>query len=235
MTLIVVVRHAQASFFSADYDQLSELGREQARLLGEHWAAQGLLWDRVVVGPRKRHRETEEVLASVYRERGLDWPGTESLATLDEIDMSKVLAHMDGVELRPGVQTFNVHEVPEDERAVVTARALKRVLAVMRDFAAGRIDAPGAESWHEFRERAARALDELGANERHHRVLGISSGGLISMLVGCALGLSDEKVIDIAVNVRNTSYTTFAKDRETLTLAGFNSAAHLPPLMWTIG
>ena len=39
MSRIVLVRHGQASFWAAEYDQLSPLGIEQSRLLGEHWGA----------------------------------------------------------------------------------------------------------------------------------------------------------------------------------------------------
>ena len=61
---LVLVRHGQASALSGDYDQLSELGREQSKRLGP-WLAR---WARdpahVLVGPRRRHRETyEEALA----------------------------------------------------------------------------------------------------------------------------------------------------------------------------
>src|SRR5690606_40460973 len=41
MPLILLVRHAQASFGTDDYDRLSELGRQQARWLGEYFAARG--------------------------------------------------------------------------------------------------------------------------------------------------------------------------------------------------
>ena len=34
MSLVYLVRHAQASFGARDYDRLSELGRQQARWLG---------------------------------------------------------------------------------------------------------------------------------------------------------------------------------------------------------
>ena len=38
---IVLVRHGQASFGADDYDRLSALGTEQARLLGQWWARLG--------------------------------------------------------------------------------------------------------------------------------------------------------------------------------------------------
>ena len=49
MSLLTLVRHGQASFFQEDYDQLSPLGEQQARLLGEHWVRQGVRFDEIAV------------------------------------------------------------------------------------------------------------------------------------------------------------------------------------------
>ena len=38
MGVMTLVRHGQASLFAENYDELSALGRDQARLLGEFWA-----------------------------------------------------------------------------------------------------------------------------------------------------------------------------------------------------
>ncbi|HEX5612745.1 MAG TPA: phosphoglycerate mutase family protein, partial [Burkholderiales bacterium] len=48
MAELYLVRHAQASFGTEDYDRLSELGRRQARWLGEYFAERGMRFDRVV-------------------------------------------------------------------------------------------------------------------------------------------------------------------------------------------
>jgi len=50
MGIIYVVRHGRASFSADDYDPLSELGAEQARLLGATLAARGVRPDHVVCG-----------------------------------------------------------------------------------------------------------------------------------------------------------------------------------------
>src|ERR1700740_634212 len=51
MGRLFLVRHAQASFLSQNYDQLSPLGGTQARLLGQYWAQHHVLFDRVGTGP----------------------------------------------------------------------------------------------------------------------------------------------------------------------------------------
>ena len=37
MAAIYLIRHGQASFWKADYDQLSHKGTEQSELLGKYW------------------------------------------------------------------------------------------------------------------------------------------------------------------------------------------------------
>ncbi len=234
MGLITVVRHGQASSFGKAYDQLSDIGKEQGRLLGEYWATRGIGWDRVLVGPRLRHRETEESVAKSYRARGLPWPGAETIDGLDEIDMAKVVAHLSG---KPASDTENLHmhEVPEEDRPRALKALFARMMGVTRDFAAERLTVPNAESWKEFKDRARQVLDFMANSGTSKRVLAFSSGGLTGMLIGCALDLQDDKTIDLMMQVRNGSYTSFLYSPGRCTLTSFNAVPHLFPDMWTVG
>ncbi|MCP4361471.1 MAG: hypothetical protein GY796_25955, partial [Chloroflexi bacterium] len=70
------------------------LGARQAKVLGEHWAALGVRIDRVYVGPKQRHHQTEQAVASIYQARGLFWPVPESLPELDEHQGFEVMQHI---------------------------------------------------------------------------------------------------------------------------------------------
>ena len=61
MSSILLVRHGQASFGAADYDNLSDTGHEQSRVLGAALAARGVAPDVVVAGEMRRHRQTAAV------------------------------------------------------------------------------------------------------------------------------------------------------------------------------
>ena len=50
MASIYLVRHGQASFGAANYDQLSTLGQRQADLTGEFFARVGLSFDAAYAG-----------------------------------------------------------------------------------------------------------------------------------------------------------------------------------------
>ncbi len=92
MGVLLLVRHGQASFGKKDYDALSELGFEQARVLGKAWAERGIAPDIIVRGELRRHRETAESIAE-----GLAVGGSPSKARIevdpgwDEFDFQHVV------------------------------------------------------------------------------------------------------------------------------------------------
>ena len=60
MSLLLLVRHGQASWGAHDYDRLSSVGTQQSRVLGAALAARGVRPDLVLRGSMTRHRETAE-------------------------------------------------------------------------------------------------------------------------------------------------------------------------------
>ena len=88
MGTLFLVRHGQASFGAADYDNLSALGIAQSQRLGEYWAGKGLQFDAVLTGTLRRHAQT---FAGIQAGMGtqhepLIWPG------LNEYDSESVIA-----------------------------------------------------------------------------------------------------------------------------------------------
>src|SRR5258708_23162703 len=91
MSVMTLVRHGQASFFADDYDQLTALGEQQSRLLGEYWVRHGLAFNEVYTGPRSRQRRSAQVTGEVMREAGLAWPDPIVVDGLDEFDLDGIL------------------------------------------------------------------------------------------------------------------------------------------------
>ncbi|MDE2077727.1 MAG: histidine phosphatase family protein, partial [Burkholderiales bacterium] len=58
MGAIYLIRHGQASFGASNYDQLSELGHQQARVLGEALLPRLARVDAAVTGTLQRHQAT---------------------------------------------------------------------------------------------------------------------------------------------------------------------------------
>jgi broad specificity phosphatase PhoE len=56
--VVLLVRHGQASFGAADYDNLSDIGREQSEAVGAELARRGLRQPVAVCGTLRRQRDT---------------------------------------------------------------------------------------------------------------------------------------------------------------------------------
>jgi broad specificity phosphatase PhoE len=225
MGQLVLVRHAQASFFGATYDELSPLGREQAQALGEHWARHGVAFDRVHVGPRRRHRQTYDLVAAAYRERGLPWPAPLDTPELDEHQGITVIKHQLG---RGDVENDALHpgEIGDGEREAAVRRFFRQYVDVMRDWARGAVVVDGVESWSDFRARALRALDVLCAVPTE-RVCAFTSGGFVCAATGWLLGLDDDRIVDLSLVLRNTALTEVSYSARRRNLVSFNGLPHL--------
>ena len=81
MSKIFFIRHGQASFGSDDYDRLSNLGREQAGLLGAYWDDRKVGFDAVYSSDLKRSRLTAEYYAKCFGIRS-----RHKTAALNEVD-----------------------------------------------------------------------------------------------------------------------------------------------------
>ena len=62
MAELYLIRHAQASFGTADYDRLSPLGCRQAEVLGEYFRDCAIHFDAVYSGELERQRKTAKIV-----------------------------------------------------------------------------------------------------------------------------------------------------------------------------
>jgi broad specificity phosphatase PhoE len=85
LSAIYLIRHGQAGTREA-YDSLSELGREQARLLGEYFFSQKLTFHSVISGSLNRQRQSAEEVSKVYP----DFPAINVDPNWDEFDLTRV-------------------------------------------------------------------------------------------------------------------------------------------------
>lgn len=69
MASLYLIRHGQASFGSANYDQLSPLGQRQADVSGQFFAETGLHFTQAASGDLSRQRETGSAYSPVNRSR----------------------------------------------------------------------------------------------------------------------------------------------------------------------
>lgn len=237
MSSLLLVRHAQASFFADEYDQLSAVGEQQARLLGEFWIRGQFRIDAVYVGPRQRHQQTAEAVATVFQAAAIPFPKPVVLSELDEYDLGGILECL-APSLARNDNEFAAllerqrHGVTNEEQARNFQRMFEPLM--LHWLAAG--DAcDGVESWPSFQSRVQRGLKAItDSADRGRHVVTFSSGGFIGTAVQLVLGAPHQTALDINWRIRNSAVTEFVFNRERISLDTFNSTAHLAdPAMMT--
>ncbi|MEM6336882.1 MAG: histidine phosphatase family protein [Bacteroidota bacterium] len=229
MSVLLLARHGQTLLFSEDHDQLSPAGVEQARAMGAYWATLGLGFDRVLVGPKRAHRQTYEAARAAFK--------AASNQPLPEANML------------PG---FNDHQGEQVFRAVVPTldngkemmerfgRAFLRgdlpmrrtwmeaYVRVSRRWMNGELPADRFESWTAFRARVGRTLDTLKTSTGpRDRILVFTSAGPVAAALGHAFNLDDETVLKLSWTTRNASLTEFFLSQDELSLSSFNATPYL--------
>jgi len=224
MSTLYLIRHGQASFGAADYDELSARGRQQACRLGDHFRQAGIRFDACWSGTLQRQRQTADEVRGRFRENGDEPPWTAETTALDEYDYEAVLR-----ALVPTIQA----EDPSFSRAVAAMfadqRSFQKVFGrVMRRWASGRDSLGAISSWDAFRDKVATGLQTIMAEcQAGSRIAVFTSGGPIAAFVGTVLDLDPVKTIALSWQLVNASVTRFQFSPGRTSLASFNEQAHL--------
>jgi broad specificity phosphatase PhoE len=219
MAELWLVRHGQASFGKANYDELSPLGVQQCRWLGQHLHDLALNVDRVVTGTLQRHAQSAEALFE-----GLaDTPPMTRHAGFDEYDFLTLQRVY--IEQNPGARSKKKPAKQSDaEKMRDFYRTLKLALdAWVRD----ELLLPDGQRWPQFAAGVADALRSITQDKAVARTLVMTSGGVIATAIGQVLALDSSRVFDLNLQIRNSSVTQFFFNEENLRFASFNNVAHL--------
>ncbi|TBW57905.1 histidine phosphatase family protein [Marinobacter halodurans] len=218
MATLYLIRHGQASFGKANYDQLSDTGWEQGRVLGR-WLADKVTPTAVFSGDLQRHQETVAAITEGY---GQALPDLQMNAGFNEFDHEAVVHAFKPEWADREVMARDLAQHPKPARAF----QLAFVEAVQR-WVSGDYASEYAESWADFQTRVLAALDDAIANAGGGDVLVASSGGPISVAVQSLLGLDDRRALALNEVITNTSVTRILFSGRRRNLAVFNNYAHL--------
>lgn len=223
MASIYLVRHAQASFGTDDYDRLSSIGIRQARLAGRHLLARTRSLRQVVTGSLKRHKDTAtEVLASsdaacLSAERKID----ERFDELDTDAQIRTLCPESARIISDVVRP--VHGSRPDGRTY--QQTLKQALLKWQTMP----NPPHSlESWSQFESRVISGFEDLkrGSGPGETTIV-VSSAGVIACIVLHILGLPADRFYCLFEVMNNGSITHILHDRRRTSVASFNDCSYL--------
>jgi broad specificity phosphatase PhoE len=224
MSMIYMIRHGQASFGKEDYDRLSPLGKQQARILAQHLLDTGFQPDAVYSGTMERQTATAEEVLDLYRAANRKVPELEMLGGFNEYDTAAIVKALfpDMVKNDPSLND-------ELAKMYVSMDSFKRVFeAAMLRWVTGKFDTPEIESWEALKARVAGSLRLIMKSHGRGKTIAVfTSGGAISASLAYTLGISGERAIRLNWQLVNSSVSRFMYNEERITLAGFNTIAHL--------
>jgi broad specificity phosphatase PhoE len=228
LSVLYLVRHGQAGTRER-YDSLSDLGREQARLLGEHFRAQNIEFEAVYSGSLSRQRATaaaalpgvnvavdagwnEFDLAQVYS-------GYAPHLSADDADFRREYQGMQAalVESR-GAHDHPVHRKWNDcDKKIVHA------------WVESRYEYSG-ETWPAFVARIHAAFARLAEKIGEGNAIVFTSATPIGVCAARTLDLEDARAMWLAGVLMNGSFSTLRIRGSEVRLFSLNNGPHLNTL-----
>jgi len=214
MPTVLLVRHGQASFGAADYDVLSELGRDQADIVAASLAERGYRPARLLSGTLRRQQET----AAAFRALGA--PAFEVEPRWDEFNTDDVLTHHSDSSLR--IQGDGAGET-------LTNRGFQAALEpALAEWVAHAERSPTSQTWPQFSGAGTAALGDLAADlGPGETAVIVTSGGAIAAVVGALLGAPAEVFAALNRTLVNAGVTKIAIGAGGTNVLSVNDHSHL--------
>jgi broad specificity phosphatase PhoE len=209
MSLLLLVRHGQASWGAHDYDRLSSVGEEQSRVLGAALAARGVRPDLVLRGSMLRHRQTAEaaVARAGWDADVLEDAGWDEFDHLGTVDGTVLFEHLD--------------DEPDEER-------VRRFHGTIARWSSGEHDEEYGESFPAFQDRVRDAFDRtLARLEPKQTAVVFTSGGPVSWVAATLTDGGLPAWARLSKVVVNSSVTKVLTGRGGTNLITFNDHSHL--------
>lgn len=230
MSQLTLVRHGQAAAFTANSDQLTDLGARQAKALGAYWAARRMSFDEVYCGTLERQVQTAAIVSEELRAAGLSCPDPVRDPGWNEYDAGGITGKLAPL-LAERDPTFAA--LADDFQRNAQARDRNRYFqrmfeALMDRWVRGEVQAQGVEAFEVFHARVRKARDAVLAKEGSRRVAVFTSGGPIGVCVQLALDAPPASAVQLNWRVKNGSLTEIVfSSFNRMSLDSFNTLPHL--------
>ena len=221
MASVYLIRHGQASFGHENYDQLSELGQQQATHLGQVLASRLPKFDAVCLGTMLRHRQT-----AINCLNGFEHAFEQAEPIFDEgwneYDHQDILR-----QYRPEFTTSKSMMEYIANQANPKKAFEEAFNGAIDRWIAGQHDHQYVESWTGFTTRVHRALQSTLANNfDKKRIAVFTSGGPISLVTQHLLGVPEEKIMQMNWTLLNCGVTKVVAAGTRLFIASLNEHTH---------
>jgi broad specificity phosphatase PhoE len=227
MATIYLIRHAQASFGTDDYDRLSPTGHKQALVAGEYLHSLSGTIDVIYSGTARRHLETAQGIAKTVLTKEGKTPEIKIDPRLNEVDADGQFKH-----LVPILKSSDAEIAQLAEEAKKSSRSYQKVLSrVFTHWQDLPADYAHLESWPTFSTRVYGAIKDIAnaAGSGANTVV-VSSGGSIATITQHVVGLPKSGAYPLFEALLNCSITRLLHTRDRISLGSFNDYSYLHSL-----
>lgn len=230
MSKIYLIRHGQASYLSEDYDNLSDKGILQSKALGRYFADNNIHFNKIFIGKLNRHKQTYDGFTGAFSTNGITLPSPIFLEELNEHQAPEALSlsYDDFVnQYDEAKQLFN--ETQKDS-SLLRRNSIKIFELFMREYTSGRyvFEHESIQSWTDFRIQAKKGITNILEQTDKGETIGVfTSGGTKSSILGDALGITEEKISELNLAIRNASFSQLLFSENRLNVLSLNETPHL--------
>jgi broad specificity phosphatase PhoE len=215
MAELYLIRHAQASFGTADYDRLSPLGCRQAEVLGEFLRDSAICFDAVYSGEMERQRTTAEIVLGLQ-------PNATHCKTdprLNEIETDEIFARL---VPRLAETSSNLEALARAGKR--SSKDFQKALEIVfNHWVESDYGCPDLRSWSDYSGNVHDALAEIVAHEGSGKTVGVfTSGGTIATIVAHVLGVTGRQVYKYYEPLVNCSVTRLLYSGNRISVSSFN-------------
>ncbi len=213
MAFIYLIRHGQASLGMSNYDELSETGIEQSKVLGAELLKRGITFDKIFSGTMQRHRQTA---AHCLQAMNLQ-TAIETDAAWNEFDHMDIIAKYEPRYSDTGeiIKDISAAENPKQ-------KIMHMLMSAFSRWTEGRHDDYN-EGWSSFCQRVEGGILRLQQQlNKKQKAVVFTSGGPVCIVMRKILGLTPEKTMELQLNLANASVCQFKNSSRGLQLIAFN-------------
>ncbi len=221
MATIYLIRHGQASFGKENYDQLSDLGHQQAARLGDVLSQRLANFDAVHLGSMLRHKQTAENCLGGF-EQCLESTNAVFDSNWNEYDFRDILT-----QLRPEFATAKGTTDYIRSQSDPKAAFEHAFNSAVDRWVSGDYDADYIESWSTFSSRIHEAFKATIANNKGKKNIAVfTSGGPISVVSQHLLGVAENKMMQMNWTLLNCGVTKIVTTGSRQFLSSLNEHTH---------
>ena len=228
MASIYLIRHGQASFGSANYDKLSELGCRQAKALGTYFNEAGIRIDASYSGGLERQQKTAALAMAAQ-------PGDVQHTIDHRFDEIRNDEQIEA--LLPALAADDPELKALAEKTKKSSKDYQKILAaVFNHWVSEDCHADHIQSWADYSGNVTAAISNIMRVQGAGRTLAVfTSGGTIATIVAAVLGIGHAGTYQFYEPVINCSITQLLYSGKRISLSRFNDHSYLETTSWQSG